>query len=66
MAHKPTRSKRSRTKKPLSRAIGLPLLDIACARDRLEDYVRTYPNYLDRDRDMLLLRIYEIVTGVRG
>jgi hypothetical protein len=62
MAHRP---ERKRFKNVQPRAIGLPLLDIDCARDRLENYVRTYPDYLDRDRDMLLLRIFEIVTGKR-
>lgn len=48
----------------MPRAIGLPDLDVMCARDRLEHHVRKYPDYLDRDRDILLLRIFEIVARI--
>lgn len=48
----------------LHRATGLPDADVRCARDRLEQYVRKHGEYLDRDRDILLLRIFERIEKI--
>jgi len=48
----------------LHRATGLPDADVRCARDRLEQYVRKHGDYLDRDRDILLLRIFERIEKI--
>lgn len=57
-------AEKHRRREVLHRARGLPDADVACARDRLEQHVRKYPNYLDRDRDILLLRIYERIEKI--